>query len=59
MGFWATIFIVLMLLWLFGGGYAVYSGPSPSPVVFFGGTFLPWACVAILGALVLGGLPGR
>ncbi len=53
MGFWATIFIVLMCLWLFGGGYVAYSGPNATPIAFFGGTLLPWACVAILGAIVI------
>ena len=54
MSFWAVIFIVLMLIWLFGGGYAIYSvpGPSPSHVAFFGGTLLSAGLVCLTWPLV-------
>jgi hypothetical protein len=49
-----VIFVVLMMFWLFYGGWSVYSGPSPNPILF-GGTIIPWLCVAILGWVVFGG----
>lgn len=56
---WCVIFVVLMMFWLFGGGYHVYNGPNPSPIVFGTGTVIPWICVAILGAIAFGGInPG-
>ncbi len=59
MGLWAVVFVVLMIIWLFGGGFMYYQGPNPNTPMFLGTTLLPWACVAILGAIVLGGLPVR
>jgi hypothetical protein len=57
--FLMVVFVVLMCLWLFGGGYFVYSGPGGwNPVAFGTGTFIPWLCVGILGYLVFtGGVP--
>lgn len=55
MSFLGVIFVVCMILWLFGGGWYVYSGPTPSPVAFGAGTLLPWVCVAILGFVIFGG----
>lgn len=49
------IFVVLMLFWLFGGGYVSYSGPNPSPMYFGAYTLIPWICVAILGYVVFSG----
>lgn len=51
-----VVFICCMLIWLLGGGYHVYNGPSPSPIAYGTGTLLPWICVAILGYLVLSGM---
>lgn len=51
----AIIFVVLMILALFGGGYAyrpVGATPDYAPL---GSWFLLWLCVAILGWIVLGG----
>lgn len=42
----ATIFVVLMLFWLFFGGYFTYDRERP---YLLGSTLIPWACVAILG----------
>lgn len=57
MSFWGVVFIVLMLMWLFFGCYTGWSGsagqPNFGPVI--GNTLIPWACVAILGYIVLGG----
>ena len=56
MSFWGVVFIVLMLLWLFFGCYLGYNTGGPpnfGPVI--GHTIIPWACVAILGYIVLGG----
>ena len=46
-----VVFVVLMILWLFGGGYHYYGGPGTVLVM---GHILPWCCVAILGWLILG-----
>jgi hypothetical protein len=54
MGLWATVWIVLMLFWLFFG---CYTGWDPARPAGLGNTLIPWCCVAILGAIVLGGLP--
>lgn len=53
---WMTIWTVLMLFWLFGGGYYIYSGPSPSLPAFGAGTLIPWLCVLILGLVLFGGI---
>ncbi len=53
---WAVVFVVLMVLWLFGGGYMVMQGGQGNYPVFVGSTLIPWCCVAILGGIVLGGL---
>lgn len=51
-----VIFVVLMCLWLFGGGWATYQGGTAfNPVVFGTGTLIPWICVAILGWVVFNG----
>lgn len=50
-----VIFVVLMMFWLFGGGYVSYNGTSFNPVQFGAGYFIPWLCVAILGWVLFGG----
>ena len=60
MRFWGVVFIVFMCLWLFLGCYSGYSsgnGGQPNIGPLIGGTILPWACVAILGYLLLGDKP--
>jgi len=54
MSFWGVCFVVLMILWLVLGIYVGYEPQKPYGAV--GTTLLPWACVAILGAILLGGL---
>ncbi len=56
MSFWAVVWVVLMILWLFGGGYFNWDASKP---YVMGSHFLAWCCVAILGAIVLGGLTIR
>jgi hypothetical protein len=54
----AVVFVVLLILWLVLGCYAGYLGRSetgPDFRLIVGGTLIPWACVAILGWIVLGG----
>jgi hypothetical protein len=51
-GFWAVVFVVLMLFWLVGGSYWAY---EPARPYLLGNTLLPWLCVAILGYIVLTG----
>lgn len=53
MGFWAVVWIVLMIVWLLGG---VYWSHDPARPLLIGNTLLPWLCVAILGAIILGGI---
>lgn len=47
-----VIFVVLMILWLFGGGWVYWDGNSPRS---FAPHLLAWLCVAILGWVVFGG----
>lgn len=47
-----VVFVVLMLFWLFAGGYTAYQGPAFNPVNFGGTTLVPWSCVAILGWVI-------
>jgi hypothetical protein len=49
-----VIFTVLMLFWLFYGGWSTYNGPTPNPIAF-GNTLIPWVCVAILGYVIFSG----
>ncbi len=51
---WFVIWLVLMLFWLFGGGYYVYNGPSPNAIAFGAGTLLPWVCVLLAGLQAFG-----
>jgi hypothetical protein len=45
-----VVFVVLMCLWLFGGGFIAYGAQQAvNPVAFGVVTLLPWLCVAILG----------
>ncbi len=50
-----VVFVVLMMFWLFGGGYVAYDGPNFNARSFGGYTLIPWLCVAILGYVVLNG----
>ena len=43
------LFMVLMLFWLFGGGYVAYEGEAFNARRFGGYTLIPWLCVALLG----------
>lgn len=54
---WLVVWVVLMMFWLFGGGYWAYNGPNPSPIAFGAGTLIPWLCVLILGLVIFGALP--
>lgn len=49
---WMVVFVVLMVLWLAWGFYAVPWRDNPGGL---GGTLIPWACVAILGWQMFGG----
>lgn len=53
MGLWATVWVVLMVLWLFFGAYWTWDPAKPAGL---GNTLIPWICVAILGAILFGGL---
>ena len=53
-----VIFVVLMILWLFGGGWTVYAAPAAATPQAWAAWLLPWVCVAILGWVVFGGGAG-
>ncbi len=50
-----TIFVVLMILALFGGGYTWRPRGAEADYGPFGSFFLIWLCVAILGFVVFSG----
>ena len=50
-----VVFVVLMLFWLFGGGFVSYEGGAFNGRHFAGYTLIPWVCVAILGYILLSG----
>jgi hypothetical protein len=52
-----VVFVVLMLMWLFGGGYGAYQGDKFNFPSFGSGTLIPWICVAILGWYLFSGTP--
>ncbi len=55
---WCVIWVVLMMFWLFGGGYYAYQSPN-GPAVFGTSTLVPWLCVLILGLILFGAVsPG-
>jgi hypothetical protein len=43
-------------MWLFGGGFVYYNGPTPSNVHFGASYIIPWLCVLILGLLFFGAI---
>jgi hypothetical protein len=49
------VFVVLLMFWLFSG----YTGTQPNPPgwALAANSFIPWACVAILGYMVFAGVP--
>lgn len=51
MSIWLVVWVVLMILWLFGGSYLTWDANNPRAL---GGTLLPWVCVLILGLVVFG-----
>jgi hypothetical protein len=53
---WLVIWVVLMMFWLFGGGYYAYNLPNHGPVIFGASTLIPWLCVLILGLIIFGGI---
>jgi uncharacterized membrane protein YozB (DUF420 family) len=52
-----VVWVVLMLFWLFGGGYVAYDGDAFNARRFGGYTLIPWLCVAILGYVIFSGAP--
>jgi hypothetical protein len=56
MSFWAVVWVVLMILWLFGGGYYNSTQQNPNWGGWAMSGFLPWVCVAILGASIFGAI---
>jgi hypothetical protein len=51
---WLVIWTVLMILWLFYGGYTWDRSSGPAGL---GGTLIPWVCVLILGLVIFGAFP--
>lgn len=53
---WVTIWVVLMMFWLFGVPYMTWDATKPH---LLAGTIIPWACVLILGLFMFGAIsPG-
>lgn len=55
MTIWVVIWVVLMMLWLFGGCYWSWAPDKPYMI---GNTIIPWACVLILGLIIFGAVSG-
>lgn len=56
---WCVIWVVLMMLWLFGGSYAYWPNDRAGAPIYVGGTLIPWLCVLILGLILFGAVsPG-
>lgn len=51
--FWMVLFMILMVIWLV---YGVGTWDRAANQYGLAGTLIPWACVAILGAFIFGGL---
>lgn len=58
MTIWTVVWVVLMILWLFGYGMWHYSVNNKSMAEFTMSCLLPWLCVLILGLVVFGALSG-
>lgn len=53
MSFWAVVWVVLMLFWLFFGCATTWDAARPRAV---GLVLIPWLCIAILGAIMFGAI---
>ncbi len=53
MGIWVTIWVVLMIFWLFFGCWSTWDAARPVGV---GTTIIPWLCVLILGLILFGAI---
>ena len=51
--FWMVLFMILMVVWLVYGVGVWDRNAQPYGLA---GTLVPWACVAILGAIMFGGI---
>lgn len=51
---WLIIWIMLMMFWVFGGGYWYYNQPNPSPAGFGSGYLIPFLCLLIIGLVAFG-----
>lgn len=55
---WVVVWVVLMMFWLFGGGYTTYNSPNANPMYFGAYCLVPWLCVLLLGLLYFGAISG-
>lgn len=53
MTIWVVVWVVLMILWLFGVGYTNWDAARPQAL---GNVVIPWICVLILGLVVFGAI---
>jgi hypothetical protein len=53
-----VVWVVLMILWLFGGGFVAYGEGKFNGRDFAGYTLIPWICVAIIGYKLFENAPG-
>lgn len=48
------VWIILMIIWLFGGSYSVLNAPTPDHRIWITNSIIPWVCVLILGLFFFG-----
>ena len=48
-----VIWVVLMMFWLFGGGYYTSTQPNPNWMGWGASSLIPWVCVLILGLIAV------
>ncbi len=49
MSLWKTVWVVLMMFWLFFGGYIISETPRTALWPAMGSSLIPFLCVLILG----------
>jgi hypothetical protein len=51
MSIFVVVWVVLMIVWLFGGCYWTWNPTQPAVL---GNTIIPWLCVLIIGLATFG-----
>lgn len=55
MSFLETIYLILWVIYPFGGGFYYYKGPNPNNLAFGAGVLVPWILFGILGWILFNG----